>query len=890
MRHPLRTALFCLLPLLLTSLANAAEFGFDFRQANLNRWRATHDVELMPSEEGLRIAIIGTDPYLMGPSFAVPSGERLVVKIRLKSETGGAGQLFYFTENTLEKDSVRFGVPAGDWQDLWLTIPQCGPNVRFRLDPPGTSGNCVLESIEVQAGLAHSWPTWTEQPALTSEDSFLLRCGSIALSHSKTQAGQFEITVAGKPTATSGVLPQIAIARDGKTEWLPVVYRQVEATGEHLLRSTAEAALPGGGALTLVQQFSRSGDGVIDCRAELTASHACDLVYAPLLMVFPGHRSYGDQKHQALFAGVEYLENEPSSSDADVDAARALRRVPAAYKITMPLMTVQTEDRFVSLMWKPDPQRIAAYFDTPDRLMGTKSQVLGLIAPGAADGRREDGRELPLVPTHLEAGAPIIASAQFVGGAGNSVIPSVQKYVELHGLPEMPAQFTERETAELLTAGWLDSPLKVGNRFRHAVVGESFHPQPAADAIWMMRQLAAVEDRWSPDADADRLRVAADAALKDLPADHPHHAFVGHVKNPNGTLLLGDPALGIKQAQAVAAGQLAQLGAEGRIVYQKHPDRPDFSRTHWSKEANCLDALAVDRALSEAIFSGDQSLIDRSIAQLRNMDRHAHTVPRGAQTWEIPLHTPDILASAHLVHAYMQGYEVTRDPQFLEQARYWAWTGVPFLYLQPQFTGAVGPYATIPVLGATHWDSVLWIGLPVQWCGLVYADALQLLARYDSIGPWKQLADGIVISGLQQTYQNGPHRGLLPDSFNLLGQSRNPADINPGTLQIPAMQTVLGWKSYDVRKILESGWTVIAPAEVVVVDALPTRARCEIRGWAKDPYFVVVHGLKNRPKVETTTTPSQPLQVDRFEESTGTLILQVQGKATITLDTSGQNP
>ncbi len=81
-----------------------------------------------------------SDPYLMSPSFAVPDGDRLVVKIRLKSETGGAGQLFYFTEHTLEKDSVRFGVPAGDWQDVWVTIPPSSPHVRFRLDPPGTSG------------------------------------------------------------------------------------------------------------------------------------------------------------------------------------------------------------------------------------------------------------------------------------------------------------------------------------------------------------------------------------------------------------------------------------------------------------------------------------------------------------------------------------------------------------------------------------------------------------------------------------------------------------------------------------------------------------------------------------------------------------------------------
>ena len=56
---------------------------------------------------------------------------------------------------------------------------------------------------------------------------------------------------------------------------------------------------------------------------------------------------------------------------------------------------------------------------------------------------------------------------------------------------------------------------------------------------------------------------------------------------------------------------------------------------------------------------------------------YANTVPRGAQTWEVPLHTPDILASAHLVSAYTLGYELSGDPALLDRAKYWAWTGVP---------------------------------------------------------------------------------------------------------------------------------------------------------------------------------------------------------------------
>src|SRR5690606_14924416 len=130
-----------------------------------------------------------------------------------------------------------------------------------------------------------------------------------------------------------------------------------------------------------------------------------------------------------------------------------------------------------------------------------------------------------------------------------------------------------------------------------------------------------------------------------------------------------------------------------------------------------------------AAFCGDRELIAQAIDKLKGLEKFRNTVPRGAQTWEVPLHTPDILASAHLVRAFSLGYELTGRPEFLEQAIEWAWTGVPFVYLVNPAGGSVGPYSTIAVLGATNWKAPVWFGRPVQWCGLVYSDALYRLAR-----------------------------------------------------------------------------------------------------------------------------------------------------------------
>ena len=74
----------------------------------------------------------------------------------------------------------------------------------------------------------------------------------------------------------------------------------------------------------------------------------------------------------------------------------------------------------------------------------------------------------------------------------------------------------------------------------------------------------------------------------------------------------------------------------------------------------------------------------------------------------------------------------------------------------------------------------MWFGRPVQWCGLVYADACCTTSRHDPAGPWGRLADGITASGIQQSWPaSDPDRqGLLPDFYHLADQVRDGPAIN----------------------------------------------------------------------------------------------------------------
>ncbi|MCL5280737.1 MAG: hypothetical protein M1376_12615, partial [Planctomycetes bacterium] len=232
---------------------------------------------------------------------------------------------------------------------------------------------------------------------------------------------------------------------------------------------------------------------------------------------------------------------------------------------------------------------------------------------------------------------------------------------------------------------------------------------------------------------------------------------------------------------------------------------------------------------------------------------YANTVPRGAQTWEVPLHTPDILASAHLVKAYTLGYILSEKQKFLEQARYWAWTGVPFVYLVNPTKGEIGPYATIAVLGATNWRAPVWFGRPVQWCGLVYCSALHLLSQYDRTGPWEAIAKGITATGLQMTWPvTDPKRqGLLPDVFDLQAQFRDGPAINPGTVEAHVPELFGRGTLYDVRRLAGKARFLHAPCTIRDIRETDASVTFIVDGWDRKPFDLLLSGVEHKPAAVT---------------------------------------
>ena len=221
-------------------------------------------------------------------------------------------------------------------------------------------------------------------------------------------------------------------------------------------------------------------------------------------------------------------------------------------------------------------------------------------------------------------------------------------------------------------------------------------------------------------------------------------------------------------------------------------------------------AIYAHQLLRIAYYTGDKKALAAGLKTLDYMSRFR--TPRGSQTWEIPLHTPDILASGRITKSYILAYKLTSNKKYLKEARKWAISGIPFVYLwgnQP-----IMEYATIAVLGATGWTAPNWIGLPVQWCGLVYADAILDLAEFDKTIDWEKLAKGIFICGEQMQYFDGKTIGTLPDSFTLKTQTRNIYDIGP--LMLIQFQRIFAGKPTGIYVASDEKNIIISPFPVKI--------------------------------------------------------------------------
>lgn len=528
-------------------------------------------------------------------------------------------------------------------------------------------------------------------------------------------------------------------------------------------------------------------------------------VDAPRAVHSPILRVLGTMK-QSQLSGIEYLEEgEHSSSTADVGERDRARFAPTPLWATSPFASFVTDRGSVSFLY--DDANRQVLFAVPNFLDGDAKSCRVNVCDKLASGKIRFAAPEPLEET---------------------ILWSVQEL----GLPDVPPRpRTDAEQDALHRAAFEISKLKMPGGWAHAV-GDGlptlpFDPHYGSDFISTIWELTG-----------------------ELPQTPRFDVGGGHIRNYSAFLIAGKADQFLRWINAEAAGVRAKQKADGSFRYSGV-----YLRGHWTDFASGNCANYTFTLLDHWRLTGNKDSLNAALKGLAFLNKLK--TPRGAQVWELSLHTPDIMGSSRGVLSNVLAFEATGDRQYLAAARRWALSGLPFVYRWEKKPLAENDspimlYATTPVLGATNWIAPNWIGLPVQWCGLDYAHSLILLAPHDTTLDWRKIAEGIVVSAEQQEYPDGDFIGLLPDSFTLADQIRNQYNINPCAVHM--LRKMLNGVQTSVCVVDVDGRRVLSPFPATAENgALRVAAKKGVR------YQIVVDGEEIR------TIESQGTDVVSFE-------------------------
>ena len=582
--------------------------------------------------------------------------------------------------------------------------------------------------------------------------------------------------------------------------WLPRLGLLATERGESVLAADqASAVRDGTGARLLLQGDTTAGGVTWSVRWELSARSGEESIGYSLsakangraaVLALEGPMLYAGEgtpevREDAIVPGLEWLvRGEESSSALDFrpDHPDRLRYVPHPYKVTVPAVGMRFGDTAVGLLWPPPPQQqtsalagpASLVFASPNRFEGHRNHLMGLQLPAVGERLPENGRRAgkPLV---VVAGQSLSLSADLlvVSGAKDSLV-ALDRWFARYGVADplpFPRGDARAEIAFSLRGYFRERALwnpEWRKWYSDLIVG--FHPTdaPAKDLLWGADLL-----QTGPVA-AEARALAAEVLGGD---ERSREERTQHRADPAALQAWARRVRGLTASQAAdgswrfagdKAGEWPAQGANYRVLGPVGASEVGLSAAH-----------AAD-VLGYALVSGDPEARAAGVKALAAM--RAFRVPRAAQVWEVPVHTPDILASARAVDAFLAGYHLTGDAAYLRDAVYWARTGLPFVYVwnphdQPAMRGA-----TIPVLGGTSYV-LSWLGVAVQWNGLAYARSLLDLAEVDNSFPWERVAENIVRSAMYQQATEGPRLAQWPDALNFIAGRKGPHGSTPPCFQ-----------------------------------------------------------------------------------------------------------
>ncbi|MGQ9902271.1 MAG: hypothetical protein ACUVR1_08690 [Fimbriimonadales bacterium] len=518
-----------------------------------------------------------------------------------------------------------------------------------------------------------------------------------------------------------------------------------------------------------------------------------------------GDGAFGEAKDEALLPGLEYLLGEERSSSPMFAAPPYdVRFAPDPYKITAPLMAVRWRNYWVSMEWDPmqgwsGVLRVPnALFASPNFLEGGANHRFALWVPSVprwADENTQQARE----PFRLLRGeSALLQATLIVRTDARDVSEAMAHYLQRAGMPLPPApQRNDFAAMQLTVQGLLNSYDTTQRAWLHTHTGPITYDPQVALGLWVLGHRMFPEDLRRRQA-IEQVRAAVDARPKGA-----HGLEVA--------FYVGGLVSALEQAEREAETLLQSQREDGSWAWQ--PETPRHAI--FGKAGDSASGWTGQRAAQVGRFA-TITLQPRARASLLRSVRYlaAQRRPEGAQTWELPLHVPDLLAAAHALETYLHAYALTGDGTMLAQARLWALRGTPFIYLWHTPEKPIMRGASIPAFGASWLNQQPWFGVAVQWNGLVYARALYRLAPLEDTYDWKLLADTITLCAVQQqewvSDRRASREGFYPDAFNIpLNTEEYTWDLNPRLLA-PCIAGRLGFAIEPLTQVVRAEGRTLA--------------------------------------------------------------------------------
>ena len=603
--------------------------------------------------------------------------------------------------------------------------------------------------------------------------------------------------------ATTKMIAEVTYLSEGNSKEFRFIPDDVQmvgnSLGESIIRITGEHTDTDGVKWTLQLQLILTDDVKrIKAKYNLSTDQERELLAFRPAEIYAGHKSTREKKTAAIFPGLEFLEDdEPSSNTRDAAPPLNNRLVPHPYKITIPVMAIETQKAVVGITWDPmhcwdgEAQSLSATFASPNWYHQERNHLMGLFIPTIPDWVKEN-TVVAEKPYSIKPDRPINMDFEIIADGNASILEAISHWTSTYGSPE-PLEPPRNDEEELLLSrhGFMHSVWdEEARQSRHCVDWPSHNEPGFATLLWYDYLITKADEVLERVKEIGE-KTIADAGPRGLAARGSCHILSGEFPFYYGHI---DAALEYYESELHPI--IESQSEEGSWGFQPTTEQTKNLGTDGDVVLGTCASNAL-KLLKHARITGNKASLEAGKKALSYMDRFV--VPRGAQAWECPLYEPDILAAAHAIGAYVEAHEVLGNKSYLKRAEYWAQVGLLFLYHWhlPDRPGM--RYASIPVFGTTFFTHS-WFGVPVQWNGLVYAYFLQRLNQHSKDEKWQKVAEGITISAMYQQWEDGELKGTYPDGFygyctEGKGPHLNPEDImvNVYTLRglDPCVKTVI---------------------------------------------------------------------------------------------------